>query len=94
MTNSLSSGFKVRRSRCVSCIYNPDSPLDLAELEGQALRNDGFRICHHTDDACCRGFWNRHRNHFSLGRFMQMLGAVVEVDDDIFPLLTAEAKNG
>jgi hypothetical protein len=35
--------------------------LDLPALEAQVRDRHGFkqhRICHHSDDACCRGFWD------------------------------------
>jgi hypothetical protein len=43
----------------------------------------GHRICHHSKDACCRGFWNRHKNHFTAGQLAQRLNAVEFVDEDV-----------
>ena len=80
--------FQVRRERCASCIYNKSTPLDLAKLERQALDQDTYRICHHTKDAVCRGFWNRHKNHFNLGRIMQRIGGVRFTDEDAMPSLS------
>lgn len=83
------SGFKVQDTQCATCIYRADSPLDLKELERKIAdpNCDGFfrsfRICHHSHDACCRGFWNRHKNHFSLGQIAQRLGLVQFVHHDI-----------
>ena len=75
-------GFLVMREACASCIYRNDSPLDLVKLENQA-RDDygfsGYRVCHHHDEACCRGFWNRHKDEFAAGQIAQRLGFVVEV---------------
>lgn len=68
--------FKVQKKSCSTCIYRKDSPLDLRMLEEQAARKDGHRICHHSDDVCCRGFWNKHKNDFNLGRIAQRLGMV------------------
>jgi hypothetical protein len=53
--------FKVQRRMCKTCIYRPDTALDLPALEAQVRDWHGFkqhRICHHSDDACCRGFWD------------------------------------
>lgn len=76
------SGFRVQRRMCATCIYKPESPLDLRRLEREAARKDTFRVCHHSADACCRGFWDRHASDFNLGRIAQRLGVVTFVDDD------------
>jgi hypothetical protein len=78
--------FKVQRKMCESCIYKPDSPLDIKHLESQiADRFGGFkghRVCHHSTDACCSGFWRRHKDKFPLGQIAQRLGMVVFVEED------------
>lgn len=74
--------FKVQKKSCSSCIYRKDSPLDLKALEAQAARKDGHRICHHSKDVCCRGFWNKHKDNFNLGRIAQRLNAVTFVEVD------------
>lgn len=73
---------------CATCIYRPDSPLDLEELEN-VVRDphlEGFfkahRTCHHSKDVCCRGFWERHKDHFTAGQLAQRLCAVEFVDVD------------
>jgi hypothetical protein len=54
-----SGGFPVKRRRCETCIYRKDSSLDLASLEDQVRDKyvgfAGFRVCHHSNNACCRG---------------------------------------
>jgi hypothetical protein len=74
--------FRVQKKMCATCIYRPDSPLDLKRLE-DAIRDpfpfDAFRtyrICHHSENICCRGFWDAHKNEFNLGRIAQRLGMV------------------
>ena len=74
---------KVKKKQCATCIYRKDSPLDLCKLESE-VRNDyggfkGYRICHHGNNACCRGFWDRHKDEFALGQISQRLGLVVFV---------------
>jgi hypothetical protein len=80
------TGFQVQRRPCSTCIYRKDSPLDLKSLEAQvADRHGGFkgsRICHHSDSATCRGFWNRHKDKFAAGQIAQRLGMVDFVDHD------------
>jgi hypothetical protein len=78
--------FKVQKKSCSTCIYRKDSPLDLKLLEAQVADKyggfKGHRICHHSKDVCCRGFWNRHKDKFQLGQIAQRMGWVryVEVD--------------
>lgn len=74
--------FKVQKKACKSCIYRKDSPLDVTALENQALKKDSWRVCHHSEDVCCRGFWNKNKHNFNLGRIMQRLGAVKYVSVD------------
>ena len=78
--------FKVQRKQCKTCIYRKDSPLDLAKLEGEIADRhggfDGWRVCHHSEDVCCRGFWERHRDKFQMGQIAQRLGFVEFVDVD------------
>lgn len=73
----------VQGSQCETCIYKPGSPLNLARLEREALRRDSYRVCHHSKNAVCRGFWNAHSNDFNLGRIAQRLNAVRFVQDDV-----------
>jgi hypothetical protein len=77
---------RVQKTQCSTCIYRPDSPLDLAKLEADVADGyggfKGHRICHHSDDACCAGFWARHKNEFQLGQIAQRLGMVEFVEDD------------
>lgn len=80
------SGFLVQSRPCRTCIYRKDSPLDLKKLEAAIADPHGgftgYRICHHSDDACCRGFWSRHKNHFALGQIAQRLGLVRFANED------------
>ena len=85
------AGFVVRRTRCASCIYRKDSPLDLERLEAEVRDPYGgfwnHRTCHHTRAACCRGFWNRHKDGFQAGQVAQRFGLVIETDEDLYPTL-------
>lgn len=79
--------FKVQKKMCATCIYRDDSPFDIQNLEKQVADNyggfNGHRICHHSKDVCCAGFWKRHKDEFAGGQIAQRLGAVdfVTVDD-------------
>ncbi len=78
--------FLVQRKQCATCIYRPGLGWDLKKLEAQIAdpRMEGFfksyRICHASDEACCRGFWNRHRDDFAVGQLAQRLNLVEFVD--------------
>ena len=78
--------FKVQKKSCSTCIYRKDSPLDLKKLEDDVRDNyggfKGHRVCHHSNDVCCRGFWNKNKDKFQLGQIAQRLNFVefVEVD--------------
>jgi hypothetical protein len=78
-------GFKVQRRPCRTCIYRKDSPLDIVKLENDVRDRYGFvgyRVCHHSKDICCRGFWNRHKWAFAAGQIAQRLNMVEFVDVD------------
>jgi hypothetical protein len=79
--------FKVQSRACDTCIYRKDSPLDIKRLEAQVADNyggfKGHRICHHSKDACCRGFWNRHKDKFAMGQIAQRLNLVRFVREDV-----------
>ena len=81
-------GFRVQRSMCETCIFRPDSPLDLERLlEDISDSHGGFaghRVCHHSLNACCSGFWSRHKNDFAMGQIAQRLRMVEFVSDDVF----------
>ena len=80
--------FRVQRKMCDTCIYKPDSPLDIKRLEGEIA--DGYggfnnhRTCHHSSNVCCAGFWARHKDKFPGGQMAQRLDAVEFVDVDDF----------
>jgi hypothetical protein len=78
--------FRVQNKPCSICIYRKDSPLDLAKLEADIadphMGFRGHRICHHSDDACCRGFWNAYKDEFPAGQIAQRLGLVTFVEVD------------
>lgn len=80
--------FKVQAKQCATCIYHKDSPLDLQKLEADIAdpymkgHFKGHRVCHHSEDVCCRGFWNRHKDDFDAGQLAQRLNMVQFVNVD------------
>lgn len=73
-------GFRVQTKQCSTCIYKPSSTLDLKRLEAEVSDGHGgfksHRTCHYTEDVCCRGFWNKHKNKFPGGQIAQRLNMV------------------
>jgi hypothetical protein len=85
------NGFPVANKQCSSCIYRPNSPLDIEKLEQEIkdihLGFKTWRVCHHSFEkrpVCCRGFWNRHSDEFQVGQIAKRLGLVEfeQIDDD------------
>ena len=82
--------FKVQKRKCATCIYSDQKPVNrtIKQLEAEIADLDcrdhfsGYRVCHHSDDVCCRGFWNRHKDHFDSGQIAQRLDIVVFVNED------------
>lgn len=84
---------KVQVRQCATCIYKKTCTWDVKELERQVSdpKISGFfvtfRACHHAPSnshVVCKGFWNRHKNHFTLGQLAQRLGGVAFVWVDRF----------
>ena len=78
----LTLGLIVREVQCETCIYRPDSPLDLRKLEDEVRGHggafDGFRACHAhtTHTVCCRGFWDRHAARCTPAQIAQRTNSV------------------
>ena len=76
--------FKVRSKPCDTCIYRQENYDRLNTLE-EKVKDPHFeghfvtyRTCHHhnAEGICCRGFWNRHKDHFDIGQLAQRCDAV------------------
>ncbi len=80
--------FQVQKHPCATCIYRTDAPLNLAKIEADIAdpHMDGFflgyRVCHHSKDACCAGFWRKYHDAFALGQLAQRLDLVGHVTVD------------
>ena len=82
--------FEVQARQCETCIYGSSSASchTIEELEDQIKDRHGFksfRLCHHSHSACCRGFWDRHKDEFQAGQIAQRLKLVVMVEHDDGP---------
>ena len=79
-------GLLVRKTQCATCIYRPDSPLDIEHLESQVRDRwggfKGFRACHHHEGTtvCCHGFWSRHAGEFPGGQLAVRTNLVFTID--------------
>jgi hypothetical protein len=82
------TGFFVMARRCSTCIYRKDwmgTPIEKLEdqVRDRYVGFRGHRICHcqkRGEKACCRGFWDHHRDEFAAGQIAQRLGLVVFVE--------------
>lgn len=78
----------VQARPCTTCIYRPDLGWNPEQLEAQiadphmAGYFTGHRVCHHSDDVVCHGFWSRFKDRFTLGQLAQRLGLVRFVNVD------------
>jgi hypothetical protein len=82
--------FRVMAQRCATCIYRKDSALDLNRLEDQVRDSHGgfrnHRQCHHSGHkgepsaACCRGFWDHHKDEFYGGQLAQRFNMIEWVE--------------
>jgi len=85
----MSYGFKVQASQCATCIYRADSPLDVRKLEADITEEYGaivgWRICHHSMEVCCRGFYDQHKTSCAAIRVAQLIDGVSFVDVDGMP---------
>lgn len=78
--------FKVQAEPCATCVYRRGSPVNPRLLENAVRDPHGcgfasYRVCHEARTACCRGFWNAHKNRFPAGQIAQRLGLVEFVTD-------------
>lgn len=77
---------RVQSKPCSTCIYRTDTFFDIERLEAEVADTHGgfkgHRICHHSEDAVCAGFWAQHKDKFALGQIAQRLGMVEKVNDD------------
>lgn len=79
---------EVQKKMCSTCIFRPHCadmlPGLLKQIEDPCMKGHfkGFRVCHHSSTACCRGFWERFKDHFDLGQIAQRLKVVAFVEHD------------
>lgn len=89
---------RVQRKTCATCIFTHsmwregqlETLLDEIRDPRMAGFFTSFRVCHHSRDAVCAGFWARHRDDFQAGQLAQRLNLVEFVHDDT--LTTAEPE--
>jgi hypothetical protein len=90
---------KVQRRQCETCIFKRRywtaqhlaALLDEIRDPRMAGFFKGYRLCHHSRDACCAGFWARHKDHFTAGQLAQRLGLVELVEHEVMTKLIALA---
>ena len=88
MATRRSQWFEVQERACSTRIFRKENasmlPGLLAAIADPFMKGHyvGHRVCHHSRTACCRGFWNRFKNRFTVGQLAQRLGLVKFVRHD------------
>lgn len=79
----------IQKAKCDQCLFTKNMVVKnntrRTEIIKSALNNDTYFICHKSSiasngDVCCRGFWDKFKNDFNLGRIAQRLNFVNEVE--------------
>jgi hypothetical protein len=79
---------KIQKNKCSQCLFSKNKIVSnnrMKSIINACIYNDTFFICHKTqvtgsnEQICCRGFWDKYKNNFNLGRISQRLGTVQEV---------------
>ena len=82
---------KITFAPCGHEVYGVPTPGNTAKNTVIALQRligsapgffESYRVCHHSDGVCCRGFWEAHKDAFTLGQLAQRWDLVefIEVD--------------
>ena len=78
---------KVQKICCETCIYKPNSPFDLNELEQACRDNHGhfftYRACHShwpKNDVCCAGFYHTNGDDCTPLQIAKRFGGVEFVE--------------
>lgn len=77
---------KIQKTKCDQCLFTKNRIVTLErakEAVKDILDNDSYFCCHKSmdnNDVCCRGFWDAHKNDFSLGRLLQHLHIIIFID--------------
>lgn len=79
----------IQRQQCDQCLFSRNRIVSnerAADIIRGCVEKDTYFQCHKTQvkgssqDVCCRGFWDKFKNRFNLGRIAQRLNIVKEVD--------------
>ena len=72
---------KVRKTACDQCLFSKNRIVWAVRKNNilrSCLKEDSYFICHKAtieeQDICCRGYWDRFKDQFNLGRIVQRLG--------------------
>ena len=74
--------FRVKTQQCNQCLFSDNKIVNDARKEEvlrTTLKKDSFFVCHKTDDVCCKGYWDSHKNDFTVGQIAQRLNLIKEV---------------
>ena len=72
---------KVQKNQCNQCLFTKNRVVSkerMLDVVEQTLKQNTYFECHKAtiqkQDVCCKGYWDRYKDHFTLGRIIQRLG--------------------
>jgi len=74
--------FRVQGSKCDQCLFSDNKIVNddrKEEVLRTTLKKDTFFVCHKTDDVCCKGYWDKYKDKFTVGQIAQRLNLMKEV---------------
>lgn len=78
---------EVQSKKCDQCLFSKNlivSEKRREQIIQRCIANDKYFVCHKgslvSRDVCCRGFWDNFKDRFNLGRIVQRLNMVREVE--------------
>ncbi len=77
----------VQKEKCNQCLFSDNRIVTVArmkEILNDCSARDTFFVCHKStvkndNWVCCKGFWDKFKHNFNLGRIAQRLNFVREV---------------
>lgn len=72
---------EVCKERCAQCLFSKEKIVSDArrrDILAKCKQDDSYFVCHKTDNACCRGFYDTRSTNYL--RIAQRLNAVKFVE--------------
>lgn len=77
----------VQKEKCNQCLFSDNRIVSMKRMKDiiqTCHKQDTFFVCHKStvkgdNGVCCKGFWDKFKHNFNLGRIAQRLNVVREV---------------